>query len=79
MKELENRLINVIAQVFNVSQAEVSLKSDPDNIDGWDSVGHLNLMMAIEKAFGVKFETKQIIQLDSVEKIFEALEKEEAS
>lgn len=79
MNDRKNRLFEVVAQVFDANQSEISLESDPDTIDGWDSVGHLNLMMAIEKAFGVKFETKQIIQLDSVEKIFEALEKEEAS
>jgi len=74
MNDLKNRLFEVVAQVFGANQSEISIESDPDTIDGWDSVGHLNLMMAVEKAFEVKFKTDQITQLDSVEKIFNALQ-----
>ena len=67
--KVNERLAKVISDVFEVDQSQVTLQSDVDSIDGWDSLGHLNLIMAVEKEFGVRFPTEQMVLLDSVEKI----------
>ena len=36
--------------------------------DGWDSVGHMNLISAIEDQFDIMFETDDIITLNSYRK-----------
>ena len=69
------RLAKVFSQVFEKNPADLTLQTDMDFIDAWDSLGHLNLIMAVEKEFHVKFPTGQIISLDSVEKIQNALQK----
>lgn len=37
-----------------------------DDIPGWDSVGHMNLVMELESHFGISLDMDEIIGLDSV-------------
>ena len=48
---------------------DISLTTDADDIDGWDSLAHLHLVMTIEKEFGIKFPTEKIPLLNSVQEI----------
>ena len=37
-----------------------------DDIPGWDSVGHMNLVMELESHFGISLDMDEIVGLDSV-------------
>jgi len=37
-----------------------------DDIPGWDSVGHMNLISELESRFGITLEMDEIVALDSV-------------
>jgi len=37
-----------------------------DDIPGWDSVGHMNLVTELESHFAISFEMDEIVALDSV-------------
>ncbi len=43
--------------------------------EGWDSVGHMNLISALEDTFDIMFDTEDIINFDSYEKGKEILAK----
>lgn len=60
---------DVLADVFGVSRAELDEATSRDDIPEWDSVGHLNLMLALEEAFGVTFSVDEMAELVSVEVI----------
>ncbi len=34
-----------------------------DDVDGWDSLAHINLIIALEKRFGIKFATAEISRM----------------
>ena len=42
-------------------------------IDKWDSLGHLQLIMAIEKKLNIKIPSSKLDDLDSFDKIYEFL------
>ena len=42
-------------------------------MESWDSVGHLNLVLALEQQFGVTFEEEQIADLVTVDAIVQAV------
>ena len=60
---------------------EISEDKLPDlkyqDIEAWDSVGHMTLIAAIEDAFDIMMDTDDIIDLSSFEKGMEILSKEE--
>ena len=45
------------------------------SVEGWDSVGHMNLIAVLEEAFDIMMETDDIIDLSSFEKGKEILMK----
>ena len=64
-----NKLFEVIADALQIPAKEVSMKLSFGDVEEWDSLGHLGLIIAVESAFGVKFKSTEIAELTSVEKI----------
>lgn len=63
----------IIAKVFNVDPGELDDLSSRDTIPGWDSMGHLTLITALEEHFGVKISIANAMEMVSVGKIKEIL------
>jgi acyl carrier protein len=68
-------LQNIVADTLGVPAASVRLESKAADFASWDSVHHLLLVMEIEERFKFKFPLEEIAEIDSVEKIVEAIEK----
>lgn len=59
-------LHQTVSSVLGVPEAEVTAESSPDTISSWDSVAHLNLVMAVEEAFSVSFTPEEALDMTSV-------------
>ncbi len=62
-ENIEKKIKNIIAKIFRVEVSAITEKSSVDNIENWDSLGHMNLILALEQEFGVQFEAEQIMEL----------------
>jgi len=49
--------------VFGDEQLSVHESTTAADVEGWDSLAHLNLIIAMEKHFGIKFATAEISRL----------------
>lgn len=49
----QGKLRAVISAVLNVDIGSIGPDSSRDTIDSWDSLRHLNLILALEEEFGV--------------------------
>ncbi len=45
-----------------------------EELPGWDSVAHINLMFALEQAFGIEFSHFEISELQTVRDLTQVLE-----
>ena len=54
------------AAVFNVSEAEINDGLAFNAIKSWDSVNHINLMLALEETFEMTIPDDDIIELTSI-------------
>ena len=59
----------IVGDIFGVPLEKITAQSSPDTIETWDSINHLNLVLALEQEFGVQFSPEEIEQLLSVELI----------
>jgi acyl carrier protein len=59
----------IVADVLGTSKARITAESSPDTLDKWDSVHHLNIVMALEERFGVELEPEDVEGMRSVAKI----------
>jgi acyl carrier protein len=70
---MEERLKQIMADVFLLDISEINENSSPDSIPQWDSIGHLNLVTAIEEEFGIKIEDDQITQMLNFKLVIEII------
>jgi acyl carrier protein len=61
------RVQRIVADVLEVPLEQVKPESSPDTIESWDSLHHLNMVLALEQEFAVQFTPEEIEQLLSVE------------
>jgi acyl carrier protein len=63
MADLRERVQAIFRQVFN--DPSIVLRDDMTaaDIDGWDSLAHINLIIAVEKGLGIKFATAEISKM----------------
>lgn len=59
----EQLLKNTLATVFNVPVDIIGEDSSMDTLSRWDSVKHLNLVLAIEDAFNVSLTEEQSLEI----------------
>lgn len=74
MTNLE-KYCNIYKKVFELDDKTDVTTLSFQGIPLWDSIGHMNLIAALEEAFGVQFEIDDIIDLSSFEKGKEILTK----
>jgi len=70
---MNDRVFKLISQVLNVPLNQIKEESSPDSIGGWDSLKHMNLVLAIEEEFKVQFSEEQIVEMLNVGLIIESL------
>ena len=66
MNELYNRLNEVFRDVFDDETIVVNENTTADDIEDWDSLEHINLVVAIENEFGIKFSMGETTSLKNV-------------
>jgi acyl carrier protein len=63
---VDQRLRAVVAAVLGVDGTALADGDSPETIQAWDSVAHMQLVMALEAEFGVEFDPGEIGELVSV-------------
>jgi acyl carrier protein len=60
---MESKIKEIMAGVFSMKTSEINEDASPDNIDNWDSLGHMDLITAIEEELDIVFNNDQIIEM----------------
>ena len=70
---LLNELQVVFRDIFDDDEIILHEKMTAEDIEDWDSLMHINLIIAIEKRFNVKFTIKDVMGLQNVGQFLEML------
>ena len=54
---------------FGLEPEKFSAELMPEDVQGWDSLGHLSLVTALQDELGVEFEVNEVMDMDSAKKI----------
>ena len=60
MNKLLDDLNDVLRTVFSDDALTVTPETTANDVDGWDSMMHINVIIAVERRFGVKFAAAEI-------------------
>ena len=61
-----DRLKSVFREVFDNDSIVVAPDLTADDVDEWDSLSHIRLILTVERTFGVKFSASQVGKLKNV-------------
>lgn len=64
--ECHDRLTKVFREVFDDPSLVIKDEYTANDIPGWDSVTHVNLIVSVEEEFGISFSTAEIASLGSI-------------
>jgi len=57
---MENRIKKVMSAVFEIPNIEISEASTMDTIESWDSLKHMNLVIALEDEFQITIPDEEV-------------------
>jgi len=67
------KLTQLIARVLNVDESIINDTSSPETISEWDSLNGILLVIELEKNFNVKFTMNEVVAVQKVSDIKDAL------
>ena len=68
-----SRISDIMADIFDLDELEVTPTTDASDVEEWDSLSHIRLMVAIEREFGIKFSNAEIERMQNVGDLLEAV------
>ena len=76
--EIVSRLTPIFRDVFDNDALVVSEGMTAADVPTWDSLSNINMIIAVEKAFGVKFSIKDVRSLKNVGELLELIKRKAA-
>jgi acyl carrier protein len=72
--QIYSRLTTIFEDVFDEDSIVVTPDLSAKDVDGWDSLTHIRLMLTVEKAFKIKFSTSEVGKLQNVGELVRLIE-----
>ena len=70
---LFERLGRFLADYFGLAELALEPSMTADDIEGWDSVSNIALMIALEEEFGMRFNTGEMASIENVGQLAERI------
>ena len=64
--QILERVRGIASDVLQVAPGSLNAESSPQTVESWDSVQHLNLVLALEEQFAVQFEPDEMDEMKSI-------------
>ena len=73
---------DILAKVQDIFREELEKEdlvltdeTTADDVDGWDSLSHVQLVAAMKEAFGIEFKSREILSWDNVGDLIDSIQK----
>lgn len=64
--ELQDKLNRIFCEVFDDDDIKITPEMTANDVEGWDSLSHVNLIVAIESKFKITFSQKELLTFKNV-------------
>lgn len=68
-EQVLNRVRQIVSDVLQVDEDVITPDSSPENVASWDSVQHLNLVLALEGEYSLEFLPEEMDRMKTVGEI----------
>jgi acyl carrier protein len=71
--EILAKVQDIFRDVLDNDDIVLTPQTSADDVEDWDSLSHIQLIVAIEKAFKIKFTSKEILSWSNVSEMIESI------
>jgi len=64
--EIDNTLTSVFRQVLEDDTIQLTPQTTAEDVEGWDSMNHIFIVVELEKRFGIKFQAAEMEELKNI-------------
>jgi acyl carrier protein len=75
MEDLLAKVQKAFNSAFGVDPQKVTIDTTPSDIPAWDSMGHMELAVNLEKVFGLSFDVDDMMEMEDVGKIIAVVQR----
>ena len=68
------KLTGIFRTVFDNEDITIGPETTANDVDGWDSLAHVNLILAVEKGFAIRFTQKELLTFKNVGDLVRSIE-----
>jgi len=72
--EILSKVKDAMIDVFEVEDINLTSATSADDIEEWDSLSHIRLMITLERAFKIKFRNEEIANLKDVGELVDVIQ-----
>jgi len=76
--ELMGRLTAVFRHVFGNETLSLTPTTTAQDVEGWDSLMHINLIVAVEREFKIRFTTREIAGLKNIGELIDLIARKQS-
>ena len=62
MSSTSERITKIMVEIMEVDESSINQDTNPDNMPQWDSLSHVQILLAIEKEFNVTISPEEGIE-----------------
>ena len=74
-QQIFDAVVDIFRTVFDDEELEISRETTSDDIEDWDSLEQINLLVAMEKKFAIKFKLDDVKNLSNVGEMLDLIER----
>jgi acyl carrier protein len=71
---IEEKLTGIFRTVFDNEDIVLRPEMTANDVDGWDSLSHVNLILSVEKSFRIRFSQKELLTFKNVGDLLHSIE-----
>lgn len=72
-KEIYQKLADVFCEVLDLEEVELTDATTQNDIEDWDSLSHVHLIVEVQKVFGIRFTSSEIISWKNVGELVDSI------
>ena len=69
------RVEEIFRDELELDELELTDETTAEDVEEWDSLSHIQLVVALEKDFGIKFSSREILSWDNVGDLVDCIQK----
>lgn len=73
IEKVLNQVQDIFRDILDEKSLTLARETTANDVDGWDSLTHIQLIVAIEKKFNMKFSSKEILSWKNVGELLDSL------